>query len=59
MPAALGAEIEIDTSSGEIDLGFAIEVRQVERDRLVGRIGDGLGRMRLDTGSGDVRLMRQ
>ena len=59
VPAALGAELEIDTSSGDIDLGFAIEVRQMERDRLVARIGDGAGRMRIDTSSGDVRLLRQ
>jgi hypothetical protein len=59
VPAELGAALEIDTSSGEIDLGFAIEVRQVERDHVVGRIGDGVGRMRLDTSSGDVRLLRQ
>jgi hypothetical protein len=26
---------------------------------VVGRIGDGVGRMRLDTSSGDVRLLRQ
>ena len=59
VPAALGAALEIDTSSGEIDLGFAIEVRQIDRDHVVGRIGDGVGRMRLDTSSGDVRLLRQ
>lgn len=58
VPAELGAELEIDTSSGEIDLGFAIEVRRVEHDHLVGRIGDGAGRIRLDTASGDVRLKR-
>ena len=59
VPTALGAALEIDTSSGEIDLGFAIEIRQVDRDHVVGRIGDGVGRMRLDTSSGDVRLLRQ
>lgn len=59
VPAELGAALEIDTSSGEIDLGFAIEVRQVERDHVVGRIGNGVGLMRLDTASGDVRLLRQ
>ena len=59
VPAGLGAALEIDTSSGEIDLGFAIEVRQLDRDHVVGRIGDGAGRMRLDTSSGDVRLLRQ
>ncbi len=59
VPATLGAALEIDTSSGEIDLGFAIEVRQIDRDHVVGRIGDGVGRMRLDTSSGDVRLLRQ
>jgi len=26
---------------------------------VVGRIGDGAGRMRLETSSGDVRLLRQ
>jgi hypothetical protein len=34
-------------------------VRQIDRDHVVGRIGDGVGRMRLDTSSGDVRLLRQ
>jgi hypothetical protein len=58
VPAGLGAELEIDTSSGEIDLGFPVEVRRIERDHLVGRIGDGNGRIKLDTGSGDVRLQR-
>ena len=59
VPAQLGAEVEIETSSGEIDLGFSIAVQRIDRDHLVGRIGDGVGRMRLDTSSGDVRLVRQ
>mgnify|MGYP001263479184 CR=1 FL=1 len=59
VPAELGAELEIDTSSGDIDLGFAIEVQRIQRDHVVGRIGDGAGRMRLETSSGDVRLLRR
>ena len=59
VPAQLGAEVEIETSSGDIDLGFSIEVKRIDRDHLIGRIGNGAGRMRLGTSSGDVRLVRQ
>jgi DUF4097 and DUF4098 domain-containing protein YvlB len=58
VPATLGAEVDIETSSGEIDLAFPIDVRRVERDRIQGRIGDGAGRISVETGSGDIRLIR-
>lgn len=57
-PAALGAELEVETGSGGIDVDFAVQVRTVRRDHLVGRIGDGGGRIRIDTGSGSIRLIR-
>ncbi len=58
LPASLGAELDIETSSGEIDLGFPVEVRRIERHHLRGRVGDGRARILIDTGSGDVRLAR-
>lgn len=57
-PASLGADVEVDTGSGGIDVDFAVQVRTVRRDHLEGRIGDGQGRIRIDTGSGSIRLVR-
>lgn len=57
-PADLGAMVEIDTGSGGIDLDFPLEVRSVRRDHVEGRLGDGRGRIEIDTGSGSVRLLR-
>lgn len=57
-PADLGAQIEVETGSGGIDVDFAVQVRTVRRDHLIGTIGDGDGRIRIDTGSGSIRLVR-
>lgn len=57
-PDDLGGEVDIETGSGGIDLDFAVEVRRVRRDHVTGRLGDGRGRIRIDTGSGSVRLLR-
>jgi lia operon protein LiaG len=58
LPAAAGAEVEIETGSGGIETDFPIEVSRWERNYLRGRLGDGKGRIRIDSGSGRVRLLR-
>ena len=58
-PASLGAEVDFETSSGEIRSDFDVTVTRREEDHLIGRIGDGRGRMSIDTGSGDVTLIRK
>ena len=58
IPTNLGAEITLETGSGGIDLDIPIEVRKRERDYISGKIGDGQGRIVIDTGSGGVRLRR-
>jgi lia operon protein LiaG len=57
-PEDLGAEIDIETGSGGIDLDFPVRVRSMRRDEVSGTLGDGQGRIRIDTGSGGVRLIR-
>jgi lia operon protein LiaG len=57
-PASLAAEVEIETASGEIETDFPIQVTRHARDHVVGRIGQGTGRVAIETGSGDVRLLR-
>jgi hypothetical protein len=56
VPSSLGAEVEIDTGSGGIDMEAAVEVRTVRRNYLRGVMGDGRGTIRIDTGSGGVRI---
>jgi len=57
-PASLGAQVHIESSSGGIDSDFPMELLRRGSDTLEGRIGDGRGRIDIDTGSGGVRLMR-
>lgn len=56
VPASLGAELSVETGSGGIDLGIPVTVRRAERRSLRGAIGDGRGTLRIETGSGGVRL---
>ena len=58
LPATFGATLDIDSGSGGIDSELPISVTHRERDRLTGRIGDGRGRIAIETGSGGVRLRK-
>jgi hypothetical protein len=57
VPGGVGAQVELDTGSGGIDLDLPLEVQEVERDHVEGILGDGRGRIYVDTGSGRIRLM--
>jgi DUF4097 and DUF4098 domain-containing protein YvlB len=57
-PATLGAEVEIETSSGDIETDFPLQVTRQGRDHLTGRIGDGKGSIAIETGSGGVKLLK-
>jgi len=57
MPAGVGAEIEVDTGSGGIDVDIPLEVMRVRKNFIRGILGDGRGSIRVDTGSGSVRLI--
>ena len=56
VPSSLGAEIEVDTGSGGIDTEVALQNATKRRSHLRGRIGDGNGRIVIDTGSGSVSI---
>ncbi len=58
-PGSLGAQVDIETSSGDIETDFPLQVTRHSRDHLVGRIGDGKGRIAIETGSGNVRLLKR
>jgi lia operon protein LiaG len=59
VPPAIGAEVDLDTGSGDIDLGgLSLQVRRIQHDHVTGTIGDGRGRLSIETGSGNVRLVK-
>jgi hypothetical protein len=56
IPSTLGAEISLETGSGELELDVPLQVVHRDQGELRGTIGDGRGHMRLETGSGSIRL---
>ena len=58
LPATLSAEVDLETGSGGIDTDFPVQITRFERRHMVGKIGDGRGRIRIESGSGRVRLMK-
>lgn len=59
LPPAYGADLLLDTGSGGIDLGgIPVTVTRIQEDHVEGRIGDGKGRLHVETGSGGVRLRK-
>ena len=58
VPATLSAEVEAETGSGGFSTDFEITTRRMGRNHIQGRIGDGKGRIRIEAGSGSVRLLK-
>lgn len=59
VPPTVGAEVDLDTGSGDIDLGgLTLQVRRIEHDHVIGTLGDGKGRLSVETGSGNVKLQK-
>ena len=58
LPSNLSANIDVETGSGGIDTDFSVQVTKFEQHHIVGRIGEGRGRIKIEAGSGQVRLLR-
>jgi lia operon protein LiaG len=58
IPESLGAEVSIETGSGGIEVDVPMSVTRKGRDYLRGSIGDGRGRITVESGSGGVALRR-
>ena len=58
LPANLNATVDLETGSGGIDTDFSVQVTKFEQHHIVGRIGNGRGRIKIESGSGSVRLLR-
>lgn len=58
LPDGLNATVELETSSGDIAVDFAMQIRRWERDEVRGTIGSGTGKIHVDTGSGDITIRK-
>lgn len=58
MPDNAGADVEVQTGSGSISSDFAVSTTRIGRNHLHGRIGNGSGRIYIESGSGSVRLLK-
>lgn len=56
LPGDVGASIDLETGSGGIDVEVPVRITRRARDELRGEIGDGRGRIKVDTGSGGIRI---
>jgi hypothetical protein len=56
MPRSLGAKLNVETGSGEIETDLAIQTSHRKRNELHGIVGDGRGSIDIDTGSGTVSI---
>lgn len=58
LPATQGAQLEAETGSGGFSTDFDVTTRRFSRNHVEGTIGDGKARIRLEAGSGTVRLLK-
>jgi lia operon protein LiaG len=58
LPGSQGAEVDIETGSGGIESDFSVQTTHMERHHLHGKIGDGRGTIKIEAGSGGVRLIK-
>jgi hypothetical protein len=56
LPQAIDARLEVDTGSGGIEVDLPLRLIEKARSRVVGEFGSGSGLIRVDTGSGGVRI---
>lgn len=57
VPDDFGADVHLETGSGSIETSAPMRVTRRSRHELRGTIGDGSGRLSLETGSGRVELV--
>ena len=56
LAANTGASIDLDTASGDFELGMPVQLVRQSEGHMTGTIGDGRGRIHIETASGDISL---
>jgi lia operon protein LiaG len=58
-PSGYSASVDLETSSGEVEVDFPLRLTVREPDRVRGVIGSGIGRLQVETGSGDIQIRQR
>lgn len=58
VPTSLGATVDIDAGSGGVTSEIPMSITHKDGSELSGTIGDGNGRIKIDSGSGSVRIKK-
>jgi lia operon protein LiaG len=58
LPAEASATVDLDTSSGDLTIDFPMQLLKKSDSNIRGRIGSGEGRISVETGSGDISLLK-
>jgi hypothetical protein len=58
LPDGTGAAVDLETGSGDFTLELPVQLIKKGEGSLRGQIGDGHGRIHIETGSGDIALVK-
>lgn len=58
LPADASAMVDLDTGSGDFTVDLPLTVTHKEESNLRGKLGSGRGRITIETGSGDISLLK-
>lgn len=58
LPESIDASIELDTGSGDFNIDVPMQLVHKDDGNLRGRLGKGTGRISVETGSGDISLLK-
>jgi len=58
-PPSLGARVEFESGSGDIESEFPLTLTRTGRDGTIATVGDGKGAILVETGSGSLRLRKR
>jgi len=59
LSSTFGGEVEMETSSGGVDVDFPLNVTRQRRGYIRGTVGSGSARVSISAASGDVRLLKR
>lgn len=58
LPESVDATVELDTGSGDFNIDFPLQLVHKDDGNLRGRLGKGTGKISVETGSGDISLLK-
>jgi DUF4097 and DUF4098 domain-containing protein YvlB len=58
LPSDASAMVDLDTGSGDFTIELPLSVTHKEESNLRGKLGTGRGRINIETGSGDISLLK-